>query len=187
MLSWNRVLLSLFLSFNLLENAFSYSSENFPRDLSVEKSLHFFKGASSLTISRSNLYEYYTEHFVIYYGKDYPKIALWSDTNHNLIPDYVENIAQILEEIWLKEVIEFNLGKPYGEIPIPVYIANTGIDINGKPLKLPEEIAGLSSVIKNQGIIIINAEPPYSLYTKPMDILKVSLAHEFFHLIQIQG
>ena len=127
---------------------------------------------------------YSTARFTIHYGSDYPKTALWSDSNSNGIPDFVEKLAQYLEFVANKEVNELGFKQPYGGFPLNVYIANTGLVLGNEELTLPDNIAGYAAVYNGYTFMVINANLPSSPYTKPIDLLKVTLAHEFFHLIQ---
>ena len=156
------------------------------KDLSPLEALNLWKKLSTHTRSFS-VFSYKTfssQHFTIYYGADDPATTLWADYNKNGVPDFVENTASILEQVWNVEINEMGFQKPLGSLPIPVYIANTGIYLNGNELVLSDDICGFSVFDGESSAIVINATPPYSPYTKPMDMLKVTLAHEFFHLVQ---
>jgi len=156
------------------------------RDLTPLEALNRWRKLCCSTRSLS-VYSYKTyssKHFKIYYGADDPATTLWADYNKNGVPDFVENLASILEHVWNVEVNEMGFHEPIGSLPISVYVANTGIYLNGSKLTLSDDICGFSVFDGKNSAIVINATPPYSPYTKPMDMLKITVAHEFFHLVQ---
>ncbi|WOE69427.1 DUF6055 domain-containing protein [Hydrogenimonas thermophila] len=126
---------------------------------------------------------YLSEHFTVYWGSVATATDLWADYDGNDIPDFIENTSSILEDVWKKEVDDLGFNKPLFE-HINVYIANTGLYLDGKELELSDNICGYAVYNGDEEFIVINNIPPSSYYTKPMDMLKITLAHEFFHLIQ---
>ena len=88
-----------------------------------------------------------------------------------------------MENVWQKEIEELKFHKPFDD-HINVYIGNTGIWIDGEELKVGENTCGYAIYHNGDEYIVVNDYLPTSLYTKPKDILKITLAHEFFHLLQ---
>ena len=155
------------------------------RDIPIYKALNLYQEEKIISILKKEKYNSYsTQHFIIYYGDNYPQNDLWADKNNNGIPYFVEKTGQILEYVWQKEVENLNLGYPYGGTPIRVYIANTGITLNGQDLKLPDTVCGFATIYNGESFIVINDNPPSDGFTSALDMLKITLAHEFFHLIQ---
>jgi len=157
------------------------------RQLPINESISFLKNSlrsDQILITNSNYNIYISPHFQIYYGNEIPALDLWNDLNENKIPDFIETLAEILEEVWFKEVEELGLGFPYGNLPISVFVANTGLEINYFPLELPDYICGFSTINGGNSYIIVNAIPPSNPYSTALDMLKITIAHEFFHLIQ---
>lgn len=168
---------------------FSFPSFATRIDTSLEVMKEIAEGKNSLFLPVRSFYissakTYNTQHFTIYYGENDPATTLWADYNKDGIPDFITNVADILEYVWEVEIEDMEFKTPKGYLPIPVYIANTGIYVNGEELTLSENICGFSLFDGTQSYIVLNATPPSSFYTKPMDMLKVTVAHEFFHLIQ---
>lgn len=124
-----------------------------------------------------------SEHFTIYWGDNVPATDLWADYDGNSIPDFIENTSSILEDVWKKEVDELGFNKPFYD-HIDVYIANTDIFLSGAELTVAENICGYAVYNGYEEYIVINDYLPSSYFTKPMDVLKITVAHEFFHLIQ---
>lgn len=124
-----------------------------------------------------------SKHFTVYWGDKVPATDLWVDYNKNYIPDFIENVSSILESVWNKEINELSFNKPLFD-HIDVYIANTEIYINGKELTMSDNVCGYAVYNGDEEYIVVNNLPPSSYYTKAMDILRVTLAHEFFHLVQ---
>ncbi len=122
-------------------------------------------------------------HFTIYWGDNIPYTTTWADYNSNGTPDFPEDVASILENAWQKEVGELKFHKPFSD-HISVYVGNTGIWIDGTELKVGDNVCGYAIYNGTNEYIVVNDYLPTSLYTKPKDILKITLAHEFFHLIQ---
>ncbi len=104
------------------------------------------------------------------------------DTNNNNIPDYVEKFADILDNVWKKEIDELGYDAPPsdgtegGDCLLDVYLADldaygyTQVD-TGKPAStvymiFENDFAGFPS--------------------SQEDSMKVTAAHEFFHTIQFQ-
>lgn len=136
-----------------------------------------------LNISDYKIYK--SKHFKIYYGNEKVNSnTLWADYNGDNIPDIITFTANTLEYVYNKEINEFNFSKPIGTIPIDVYFANTGLKIDGKKLTASDNICGFSVWTGKQSFIVINSDPPYSPYTSVKDTIKITLAHEFFHLVQ---
>jgi hypothetical protein len=136
------------------------------------------------TIIAGVKHSYSTKHFNIYWGDEYPATTLWADYNKDKIPDFITDTASILENVWNIEINKF--GFKAVEYPVNVYISNTGMYLNGYPLNLDEGICGYAVYDQNTGekYIVVNSIPPASYSTPPLDMLKITLAHEFFHLVQ---
>jgi len=120
-----------------------------------------------------NVYKY-KGHFRVIFGIDYKDSTL---TN-----DLAESILEIANEVWNKEVEEFGFKKPRNSdtFYIDIYIGNkSSYNYDTKDyMSISSSYAGYATGYSNgTPYFIIN--PSISL-----DILKVTIAHEFFHTIQ---
>lgn len=136
------------------------------------------------TIISNATHNYSTKHFKIFWGDTNPATTLWADYNDDGIPDFITDTADILENVWKVEIDDFKFNAI--DYPINVYIANTNIYMNGYKLELSDDICGYAVYDKNNGerYIVVNATPPSTYQTSAKKMLKITLAHEFFHLIQ---
>lgn len=141
--------------------------------------------------SYANLDAYHvknTEHFRIIWGEgfkeDLKKSVAWSWWDYGDDPIYVDKIAEISEHIWQKEVEELGFLSPPGASSyyVDIYVASTGVysqDVSGShEIDLPSNCYALTSVYQN-GV-------PYIIIAPYLDegLLKVTLAHEFFHAVE---
>jgi len=170
----NKIFIFLFLFSSLYATRIDKSFE-----MMHKKSI--LKYAKIVPISAKNSYS--SKHFTIYWGNKIPSTNLWIDENNNSIPDFIENSASILESVWDTEVNDFGFNKPSNK-KIDVFMANTGVVLDGEDVELTDEYCGYTAKNDDYKYMVINDIPPSSYYTKSMDMLKVTLAHEFFHLIQ---
>jgi len=158
-------------------------------DISFQKmrEVNFSKSDNTIVSKKIILsnakHNYLTKHFTIYWGDKNPATTLWADYNEDGIPDFITSTASILEHVWDKEINGFGFNPPEFE-HINVYVSDTGLYINGKELTLEDNICGYAVYNGDEEYIIINATPPVSYGTSSMEMLKITLAHEFFHLIQ---
>ena len=141
-----------------------------------------YKVLSKMTVAGAT-HSFSSTHFTVYWGDNIPYTTTWADYNSNGTPDFPEDVASILENVWQKEIEELKFHKPFDD-HINVYIGNTGIWIDGEELKVGENTCGYAIYHNGDEYIVVNDYLPTSLYTKPKDILKITLAHEFFHLLQ---
>ncbi|MBN2373514.1 hypothetical protein JXL19_06995 [bacterium] len=125
-----------------------------------------------------------TTHFRVHYTEDNSNgdAVPGSDSNPNTVPYYIKNLASYLEYSWGKEIVTMGYsiinfdGLIGGGLNlIDVYVLNisyygfTSIDKSNYPyIVIDKDLNGRSS----------------SFDTDPNGILKVTAAHEFFHVIQ---
>ena len=138
---------------------------------------------SKKVILSNATHNYLTKHFTIYWGDKNPATTLWADYNGDSIPDFITNTAEILENVWNREVDEFGFNPPKYD-HINVYVSDTGLYLDGNELTLDDSVCGYAVYTGDEEYIVVNATPPSSYNTSSMDMLKITLAHEFFHLIQ---
>jgi len=127
-----------------------------------------------------------TEHFRIYYGNSNPGSTLWNDVDKNGVADYLDLLKVELEVIWDKEVEEFGFNSPnYGDY-IDIFVSDTGIILDGSSLNMGDNVVGWSVYDENNGetYMVVNGGIGYYQGTSGSDLLKITLAHEFFHLCQ---
>ncbi len=124
-----------------------------------------------------------TSHFVIYYGNEYPSTTFWIDYNKNGIPDYIDFVKDTIEYVYNYEINELGY-EPSFEDRCIVVIGNTGIKINSNQISIDNDVCGYSYKIGDNFILVLNPIPPSTVFTKSKDMLKITIAHEFFHIIQ---
>ena len=165
------------------------------------------KPASYVSISDVNILV--TGHFRIIWGKNYLdyvdkysiNYALWGDSDKDGVPYFIEKLAGtdpntpeepgsvqdfsngICEYVWQTEVNTLNFSPPplSDEYYIDIYIANTGVvSPEGGLITLPDQVNGLT-------MTYYGSDLPYIIINQDMslDLLKVTMAHEFFHCIQM--
>lgn len=131
-----------------------------------------------------------TEHFRIYYGNTTPGTTAWNDSNVNGVYDYIDVLKETLELSWQKEVVELGLNAPTTD-KIDVLIANTGLEEDGNKIILDESIIGyaefgrfiLNGTMNGTTPIMINDITIYK--TNALDLLRITIAHEFMHILQL--
>jgi hypothetical protein len=123
-------------------------------------------------------------HFNIHYassGSDAPPAG---DANGNGIPDWVEKVASVFEEVYSREVLDMGYspaptggGKPYD-----VYLQDLG---NRTPKFLGETTSDilLTATSATSFIAIDNDFVEFPGYT-PEEYLKITASHEYHHAIQ---
>lgn len=124
-------------------------------------------------------------HFRVWYdttGVNAPSLV---DANHNSIPDYVDSTLAYCEYAWDIIINQLNFKPPLGDNgagggnEIDVYIKEFGGSIYGYTY-VDNKLNGISS-----GYIIIDNNYAESGYTsKGYNGLRVTTAHEFFHVVQ---
>ncbi len=125
-------------------------------------------------------------HFRIHYdtfGDDSVSIV---DRDNNSIPDYIDSVAYYLEDAWHQEIEVYGFAAPppdnRGPGPeIDVFVCNLRGEIYG--LARPEEDlpTGPNTV---SGFLVIDNDYREAYFSQGIAGLKVTLAHEFHHIIQ---
>lgn len=138
------------------------------------------------TNSISNIGNIYTtENFEIYVGTKKPGTTLWNDYNQNGTPDYIDTVKNEIEFIYNKLINEKGFKKPLGEGKIKIYIANSDLYLNSEILTMTNDYVGWALYENNESYFVLNGNiTSPSISTSSKEIIKVTLAHEFFHLIQ---
>jgi len=126
----------------------------------------------------NNEYEYnvylYSGHFRVIYGKDY--------NESTPVKTLAENILEIAEYVWQKEIEEFGFKPPRNSENnyIDIYIANTNV-YNPKV----DSFVTISSYYSGYATAYADGTPYFVINPLiNLDILKVTIAHEFFHTVQ---
>ena len=124
-------------------------------------------------------------HFRVHYDTTGANAPSLTDLDHNTIPDYIDSTLAFLEYAWDLEVNALGYHPPKsdngagGGDEIDVYIQELGNGNYG--ITYPDqESNGTSSGY----IILDNNYSGNQYYSKGLDGLKVTSAHEFFHVIQ---
>ncbi len=116
----------------------------------------------------------YGKHFKVIYGIDYKDNAQ--------VKALAENILEIAENVWQKEIEEFGFKPPRNSENnyIDIYIGNKSAynDKSGSYITIESYYAGYATAYAD-GTPYFVINPSVSL-----SILKVTIAHEFFHTVQ---
>ncbi len=128
-------------------------------------------------------------HFSLHYDTDGRHAVSVKDENGNRIPDYIDSAAVILDHVWQVEIDQMGFRPPP--------------DQNGKPVKtyhvyfsnfnyygltnfdLDRDIAALPGKNYTSYMELHNNYDSDIFYTRGMDGLRVTAAHEFHHAIQL--
>lgn len=123
-------------------------------------------------------------HFRIHYTIDSTSLDAVStnDADGDSIPDYIEKFAEILDNVWMKEVDEMGFEAPPsdgtegGDGLLDVYLAD--LDAYGfTNINIGDPVSTVHIILEND----YNNFP-----CTQEDCMKVVAAHEFFHTIQFQ-
>jgi len=130
-----------------------------------------------------------SEHFAIHYDTSGLNATYQPEVDINPadgVPDYINRAAEIFERVWAFEIDTLGYGAPPsdnnngGDNKKDVYTPNLGAGFFG--FTVPEDIVGEHSAFSY--IIIDNDFAGTGYADRPIDALKVTAAHEFFHTIQ---
>lgn len=159
------------------------------------KSLGFDFSGNIVTMLRSTYYDYYydTDHFRIHYDLTGTHAVDNIITNENNIPDYINTMAEIFEEVYNHDINELGYIPPPsddmegGSSAFDIEVKSTNaygwtnygalIGDNKNSPNVTENNAYLSHIImRNNYIGFSNTE---------LENIQVTAAHEFFHAIQL--
>lgn len=138
-------------------------------------------------------------HFKVWYVTTTDDSVSTTDADSDGVPDYVESCADILEEVWDKVITDLGYLPPPDDYPYPPtgrYIDDGGDarydiylkDIGAYGYTVPEvEKPGLTPPYnpKSSYIVMENDYAGFG-YADPLDAVRVTAAHEFFHAIQFR-
>lgn len=119
-----------------------------------------------------------TEHFTLEYSVD---IAGGADADGDSVPDLVENLAHYAEFSWDKEVTELGFPDPleqYADYKKELNQSRIFLILDDVDFYLLDGSVGVTSVLFD-GSLYMAVDPSIS-----NDLLKVTVAHEFLHVIQ---
>jgi hypothetical protein len=161
---------------------FSYSFA--VKDFIIRPHKNFYKIIYSVNINyplnlnqkiesdKYNIFKY-SGHFRVIFGKDY--------NNSIFINDLANKILDIANYVWKKEVEEFKFKSPRNsdKFYIDIYIGNTdAYNPEIGYVNIEDDYCGFASAYNNgTPYFVINPE-------MNINIIKVTIAHEFFHTIQ---
>ncbi len=125
-------------------------------------------------------------HFRIHYdtfGEDSVSVT---DRNNNSIPDYIDSVAYYLEDAWTRETGEYGFAPPppdnRGPGPeIDVFVCNLAGEVYGFAQPETDLPTGPNTV---SGYLVIDNDYREPYFTQGIKGLRVTLAHEFHHIIQ---
>lgn len=184
-----RFVFLFFVPIFLFANSFRYDSS---LDMMMQKKLNSHESMPLLqkTLTKTiggNCSPIETEHFKIYYGDVNPGTTLWNDTDSNGYADFLDILKTELEVIWDKEVVGIGLKQPTFSNKIEILVSDTGLYLNGSLLTLNNSGTVGYSVYDeatSEIYMVINGTIGYYNGTSGEDMTRITLAHEFFHLIQ---
>lgn len=136
-------------------------------------------------------------HFKIHYTRatgdnDRVDEVTWPDLNSNGIPEYVEIVARIVDSCWDHHVDELGYRPPVNDEPYDggdsrydVYIKDQGPNYYGAT-NYDKFITTGGMTLATTWLELDNRYQEYPTYsTRPIAALQVTMAHEFFHAIQL--
>ena len=123
---------------------------------------------------------YTSENFMIHYDASGSDAPVSIDENNNLIPDYIESVAEIAEQSRnvLINVMGYREEPSDGDDFYDIYIQN----YSNWGANFPENTSGQSYIIIDNDYAGNNFESDYCV--NYLDKMRISVAHEFFHAIQ---
>ena len=136
---------------------------------------------SSSHRSRPNLELSYTsENFMIHYDASGSDAPVSLNENGNLIPDYIESVAEIAEQSrnMLVNVMGYREEPSDGDGFYDIYVQN----YSNWGANFPESTNGESYIIIDNDYAENNFDSEYCI--SYLDKMRISVAHEYFHAIQ---
>ena len=128
-------------------------------------------------------------HFTIHYDTSGYNAVPLTDVSGNGIPDYVDSAAVILDHVWDVEINQLGFAPPPDSSGQPVQsypIYFTNFSYYGlTSFDLSEDIAALPGDNYTSYIELDNDFSSSGFYTRGLDALRVTCAHEFNHAIQL--
>ncbi|MBI4651525.1 hypothetical protein HY745_09640 [Candidatus Desantisbacteria bacterium] len=139
-------------------------------------------------------YEIINGNFRVHYTKTKSSrnnLVPLTDNNSNNVPDYVEKCASIFESVWVHEIDELGYKKPESDAGLggnnkyDIYLLNLDIR-KWFGYTQPEGNINDSKKTTYPSFIVIDNDFPFNVYgfSDPLDALRITAAHEFFHAIQ---
>ena len=126
-------------------------------------------------------------HFMLHYDRNGDHAVPSADSSGNGVPDYIDSAAVILDHVWHVEVDEMGFQAPpnqEGETVDIYHVCFTKFRYYGLTCFTMEDIPSLPG-INYTSYIEIHSDFESGFYTKGLDALKVTAAHEFNHAIQL--
>jgi hypothetical protein len=134
-------------------------------------------------------------HFKIHYTKTGLDSVYQAslDTNSNGVPNFVEDVAAICDSVWVHHIIQLGYPVPpsdsfytAGDGPqFDVYLHDLGADYFGLSYIDSTQIDGPGTIRATSFMELDNDYQQISAYkNRPLDAVRVTVAHEFFHSIQ---
>ncbi len=166
-----------------------------PEDIKYKLESFGFDFSGSLVVMKSTMMQHYfdTEHFRIHYDLTGYHAVDNTDFDGNSVPDYIDSMANIFEEVYHHDIIELGYTPPPsdgmegGSSHYDIKVQSTNaygwtnygalIGDNPNSLNITENNAYLSNMImRNNYIGFPNTE---------LENIQVTAAHEYFHAIQL--
>jgi len=135
-------------------------------------------------------FSYWSDHFVLHYALTGPDSVYkpWEDVNpSDGVPDYINHVADIFEYVWQVEVDTMGYLAPLpdagrgGDDRYDIYLRNLGIGYFG--FTTPESVVqGYRAFSYSEVENDFRESSRYRL--NPLEAVRVTAAHEFFHAVQ---
>lgn len=115
----------------------------------------------------------------------------WRDDDHNGVPDYVDSVAKIMDDVHHHHVTELGYLTPPSDGPYngggddkyDIYLVNFSRSVFGETYR--DSIMPAGGQIATSWIKMDNDYDHISQYaSRPLDAIRVTAAHEYFHAIQ---
>jgi len=144
-----------------------------------------------------------TEHFLLHFTLEGENAVDPTDTNEDSVPDYIELVAETLEDIYEIEINEFGWSAPPddgilgGDERIDVYFENIlafgiagyvseeGGFVRDNPNSSDVERNAAFSYMSLDNDYIEAEDPEYDVDYTPIQLMQATAAHEFNHVLQM--
>ena len=153
------------------------------RDYLIKSKKVLYKVVNTINTPKSIDSNLSSDEYNIYKTKGHFRVIYGIDYNSSLLTRNLANkILDIANYVWQKEVVEYGFRPPRNSnrYYIDIYIANRDAynEESGNYINISSYYAGYATAYNNK--------TPYFVINPTLDdnILKVTLAHEFFHTIQ---
>ena len=115
------------------------------------------------------------------------------DTDANGVPDYVDSVATVFEQVWAKVIVEYGYRPPFPDDDsinhgpnraLDVYLAEIGDEGSYGSCETDDPNQATRRQVSAYCVLDNDYGAEYDPGVSGMDALRVTAAHEFFHAVQ---